>query len=120
MEGFKQFVLNSTLESVAAYCSTKAVELACAEKDIGMKAIDVAGTFYCPDDDLAAQFGFLTESALTDDCAEMAVASGVRTSDVIDALHHEFSQSRFNEGFYGGQITFVDRRALAERFPLVE
>jgi hypothetical protein len=39
---------------------------------------------------------------------------------VIDALHHEFSQSRFNEGFYGGQITFVDRRALAERFPLVE
>lgn len=120
MENFKEFVLENTLEAVAAYCEKLAKELGCAESEIGMKAIDAVGTFYCPDEALAARFNFLNEDSLSADCAEIAVAAGRKTGEVIDVLHQEFSQSRFNDGFYGGQIIFVDSDALANRFASAE
>lgn len=119
MQEFKNFVLNNTLEDVANYCAAKAVELGCDESEIGDKALDAVGTFYCPDDALAARFGFMTEAGLSADCQEIALGSGVRAGDVVDALHQLHSVSRFNEGFYGGQIVFVDLKALAARFSAV-
>ncbi len=123
MKDFKDFVLNNTLEDVANYCAAKALELGCDESDIGEKATDVVGRFYCPDDALAKRFGFLTEENLNDDCAEIArdafVEAGekfITTSTVVDELHKWYCVSRFNEGFYAGQIIFVDINALAARF----
>jgi hypothetical protein len=116
MKDFKKVVLESTLEDVATYCANQAIELGCSESEIGAKAIDAIGTFYCPDDATAARFGFLTETELNGDCAEIAADSGVKTGDVIDELHKSYSESRFGEGFYGNQIIFVDLNALAESF----
>lgn len=126
MKDFKDFVLNNTLEDVANYCAAKAIELGCDESDIGMKAIEVARTFYCPDDVLASRFGFLTEKNLNEDCEEIAkdahaeVGELITAGKVIDALHQWHCESRFNEGFYGGQIVFVDMNALAVRFRAID
>lgn len=116
MKDFKNFVLENTLEAVAAYCANKAIELGCSESEVGAKAIDAVGTFYCPDEQLAARFGFLTEDNLNADCSEIAADSEVKTGDVIDELHKSYSESRFGDGFYGNQIIFVDLKALTERF----